>query len=95
MAIAALRQISSLAPQLTGELTRISLFTLFLVCTLTAAFSAINHQLVYSMTGATPTSPTQLLAMFTGDTLGSLLMLYAVASLLRLARHAAEDAPLK
>ena len=37
------------------------------------------------------TPPSQLFAMFIGDTLGSLLMLYALAALLRLVRRAVED----
>lgn len=91
IAITALRQLPALAPQLTGELTQIKLSTIILLCTLTAACNALSHQIIYAFTGAAATPPSQLLAMFIGDTLGSLLMLYALAALLRFIRRAVED----
>lgn len=91
IAITALRQLPAFASQLTGELSQITLSTIILVCTLTAACNAMSHQFIYAVTGAAATPPAQLFAMFIGDTIGSLLMLYAVASALRFARRAVND----
>ena len=90
LAIGLMRKLPVFSSELSGELAGFRLSTLVFVCVLTAGFSAFNHQLVYVLTGVTSTPLAQTIAMFAGDAVGSLIMLYAVASLLRLARKAVE-----
>ena len=90
LAISLMRFVPAFSVELSGELSGFRLSTLVLVCGLTAGFSAFNHQLVYALTGVTSAPLAQTVAMFTGDALGSLIMLYALTGVLRLARSAVE-----
>ena len=90
LAICLMRLVPAFSVELSGELSGFRLSTLFVVCGLTAGFSALNHQLAHEVTGVTSTPLAQTVAMFAGDALGSLIMLYALTGLLRLARSAVE-----
>ena len=83
LALSLLRKRPSLASQLSGELAGLQLSTIFQIAILTAALSATSHYFAFWYTPQTTHSFEQLAAMFIGDALGSMLMLWFISIVLR------------